>query len=383
MKHYKKVQAKGFSLLPKNFQVYDLAAHYEPRSDFALSARLRHDVKDLAKKYGRPAWMTGAYSGEPTIHTDMKGIAIGTRIEMSSLITKPSARQSRIADVFRCFVEAEERGISSGPIARMTVRFDFADRRVDLRAPIQEAFEEVFGSQCCFQFQFNNYLRIGRAVVHQHLIHHLSEDGPYHSDYQPQVEKVRNELHRQPGRYEGYRYFVEPLFTPGQYPTIKFCYTGPAPDKLIEVTLRQKGGEELVFLTEAEIAADPQRFVSLNDYDLGARRFGNLWVMQEGMLRKIDRVWLPLIYLFMDENFQPILDRTFSWEKLYERQRSSDFAPISSRSSTTFLDICIERLRERRMILREKDNHYRLHPDFLKIEHVTYYEIGEYDKRLG
>jgi hypothetical protein len=85
----------------------------------------------------------------------------------------------------------------------------------------------------------------------------------------------------------------------------------------------------------------------------------------------------------MDENFQPILDRAFTWEELYERQRSNDYAPISSRSSTTFLDICIERLRERRMILREKDNDYRLDPGFFDIEHVTYYEIGEFDKRLG
>jgi hypothetical protein len=369
-------------ILPKHVQVYDLAAHYEPRSDFALSARLRHDIKDLARKYGKPAWMTGAYSGKPTIHTDMKGIAIGTRIEMSSLITKPVQRQSRVADVFRCFVEAEERGISSGPIARMTVRFDHADRRVDLRVPIKEAFEEVFDSTCCFQFQFNNYLRIGRAVVHQGLVSHLREDGPYHSDHQPRVEKVRNELHRQPGRYEGYRYFVEPLFTPGEHPEVNFCYSGARPDRLIEVTLRQKGGEELKFLPESEVNADPGRFVSLTDYDLGARRFGNLWVMQEGRLRKIDRVWLPLVYLFMDEEFQPILDRSFSWEELYDRQRSSDFAPISSRQSTTFLDICIERLRERRMILRDSGR-YRLHPDFLNIEHVTYYELGEFDKRLA
>jgi len=383
MKKPHRIAGRGFSLLPKSVQVYDLAAHYEPRSDFALSARLRHDIKDLARKYGRPAWMTGAYSGAPTIHTDMKGIAIGSRIEMSSLITKPAQRQSRIEEVFRCFAEAEQRDISSGPISRMTVRFDHADRRVDLRVPIQDAFEEVFGSKCCFQFQLNNYLRIGRAVVHQDLINHLREDGPYHSDHQPRVEKVQNELHRQPGRYEGYRYFVEPLFTPGQHPELNFCYTGEKPDKLIEVTLRQKGGEELIFLTETEVAANPRRFVSLNDYDLGARRFGNLWVMQEGMLRKIDRAWLPLVYLFMDENFQPILDRAFTWEELYERQRSNDYAPISSRSSTTFLDICIERLRERRMILREKDNEYRLDPGFFDIEHVTYYEIGEFDKRLG
>ena len=369
-------------ILPKNVQVYDLACHYEPRSDFALSARIRHQIDHLAQRYSRPAWMTGAYSGRPTIHTDMKGIAIGTRIEISRLILRPELRRERVAEVFRMFAEAQERGISSGPISRMTVRYDHADLQVELRVPLQEAFEEVFGSTCCFQFQFDNYLRIGRAVVHQGLIHHLREDGPYHSDHQPRVERVRNELHRAPGRYEGYRYFVEPLFTPGEHPEVNFCYSGEKPDRLIEVTLRQKADETLVFIPECEVATNQDRFISLTDYDLGARRFGRLWFMHEGMLRKFDREWLPLVYLFMDDDFQPMLDRSFSWEELFARQQKSSYVPLSSRSSSTFLDICIERLRDRNLILLE-GRRYRLHPDFLEIEHVTYYEIGEYDKRLA
>lgn len=369
-------------ILPKNAQVYDLACHYEPRSDFALSARLRKSVKDLQNEFGRRAWMTGSYSGRPTIHTDMKGIAIGTRIEMSTLVFRPSRRVDRVANIFRMFQAAADRGISSGPIARMTVRFDHADRRVDLREPIMDAYAEVFGSPCIFQFQFNNYLRIGRAVVHQELVHYLREDGPYHSDHQPRVEKVQNELHRQPGRYEGYRYFVEPLFTPGEKPGVRFCYSGAKPDKLIEVTLRQKSEETLAFLTPQEVDAAPDQYVSLADYDLGSRRFGALWVSEKGLLRRIDRVWLPLVYLFMDDDLWPILDRSFSWEELYSRQRSSGYVPISSRGSTTFLDICIERLRERRIILAD-GSRYRLNPEFPNILHVTYYELGEYDKRLS
>ena len=135
-------------------------------------------------------------------------------------------------------------------------------------------------------------------------------------------------------------------------------------------------------MPEGDVEAHPERYVSLNDYDLGARRFGALWVMQDGMLRKIDRLWLPLVHLFMDEDFQPILDRSFSWEELFERQRTSNYAPLSSRSSSTFLDICLERLRERNVIQR-KGGQYRLHPGFLDVQHVTYYELGEFDKRLA
>ena len=77
------------------------------------------------------------------------------------------------------------------------MKFPNAERKPDARQPIHDAYEEVFDSPCCFQrMQDPHTLRLGRAVVHQALIHHLREDGPYHSDHQPRVERVHSELGR-------------------------------------------------------------------------------------------------------------------------------------------------------------------------------------------
>ncbi|MAE61085.1 MAG: hypothetical protein CMJ49_06985 [Planctomycetaceae bacterium] len=369
-------------ILPIKPQVYDLVAHYEPRADFALSAGIRTAVRQLAKRYTRATWMTGAHAGRPTMHTDMKGISVGTRIEISRLALRPKSRVALVADIFRLFIEAAEKGIASGPIERLAVRFPRAAKRAEARKPVREAFEEVFGSTCCFYRVDPHSLLIGRAVIHQPVINHLREDGPYHSDHQPRVEKVQNELNRQPGRYEGYRYFVELLFTPGQHPEVTFCYSGEKPDRLIEVTMRQKTEEHLVFLPSREVEADPDRFVSLSDYDHGARRFGNVAFMQEGLIRWIDREWLPLVYLFMDDNFQPMMDQTYTWGELFKRQQHSDFAPRASRGSSTFLDLCIEQTTDRNLVVRDGKS-YRLHPGFLEAQHVTYYQLGQYDKRLS
>ncbi|MEE2913219.1 MAG: hypothetical protein VX745_00955 [Pseudomonadota bacterium] len=364
-------------------QVYDLVAHYEPRSDFSLTHSIRAAVKELGQEYRGSTLMTGAHAGTPVIHTDMRGISIGTRLEISRLAIREKDRQPLVAEVFRMFQEAAERGIASGPIDRMTVKFPNAERKPDARQPIHDAYEEVFDSPCCFQrMQDPHTLRLGRAVVHQALIHHLREDGPYHSDHQPRVERVHSELGRRPGRYEGYQYFVEPIFTPGKYPEVVFHYSGDEPSRIIEVTMRQKSEEELQFMKPETMRTDPSRFVSLMDYDQGARRFGRLWVMQEGLLRRLDREWLPLIYLFMDDDLNPMLDVTFTWEELYERQRLSPYVPRAQRFSSTFLDICIERLSERFLVLQE-GGRFRLQSVFNDVQHVTFYELGHYDKRLG
>ncbi len=368
-------------LLPP--QVYDLVAYYEPRADFALTHSIRQAVKQLGQRYRSLTWMLGAHSGRPTLHTDMRGISIGTRLEISRLAWRPESRRHLVADAFRMFAEAAERGIASGPIDRIVIKFPAAERRREARLPLHQAFEDIFNSTCCFQRANDaNTLRLGRAIVHQDLIRHLREDGPYHSDHQPRVERVQNELNRQPGRYEGYRYFIEPLFTPGVYPGVRFCYSGNEPNALIEVTMRQKSDERLVFVPRDEVDGHPERFVSLSDYDQGARRFGPIWVMQEGLLRRVEREWLPLIYLFMDVDMQPILDRSFSWEELFARQRHNSQVPRTARTSETFLDICIERLWERKLVLRD-GNRFRLQPRFLEVEHVTFYDLGQFDKRLA
>nr|VFJ65335.1 MAG: hypothetical protein BECKDK2373C_GA0170839_11291 [Candidatus Kentron sp. DK]VFJ65921.1 MAG: hypothetical protein BECKDK2373B_GA0170837_11561 [Candidatus Kentron sp. DK] len=372
--------------MPIKPQVYDFVAYYEPRADFSLSARIRKAIKELGRRYGRPTWMAGAHAGRPAIYTDMHGISIGARIEISRLIWKPESRRARIAEVFEMFTEAARQGITSGPISRMTVRFRGGKHSIGPRLPVREAFEAVFGSTCCFQVLTTDHrylhMHIGRAVVHQTLLQHLREGGPYHSTYLPRIERVQNELDGQPDRYEGYHYFVKPFLSPEGWPEVDFCYSGHEPARPMEATLLQRTGEQLRFIPESEVEIHSDQFVSLTDYELGARRFGALWIMQQGLIRQLDREYLPLLYLFMDDSGHPMPDRAFNWQELFERQRKSQYVPQASRASGTFLDMGIEHMLERDLIMQEGGN-WCLHPGFSDVLHVTYYELGQYDKRLA
>ena len=78
-------------------QVYDLVAHYEPRSDFSLTHSIRAAVKELGREYRGSTLMTGAHAGTPVIHTDMRGISIGTRLEISRLAIREKDRQPLVA----------------------------------------------------------------------------------------------------------------------------------------------------------------------------------------------------------------------------------------------------------------------------------------------
>ena len=123
-------------------QVYDLVAHYEPRSDFSLTHSIRAAVKELGREYRGSTLMTGAHAGTPVIHTDMRGISIGTRLEISRLAIREKDRQPLVAEVFRMFQEAAERGIASGPIDRMTVKFPNAERKPDCLLYTSDAADE-------------------------------------------------------------------------------------------------------------------------------------------------------------------------------------------------------------------------------------------------
>lgn len=366
-------------LLP---QTFDLAAHYEPRADFALTANVRRALEDLSKKHSRMTFMTGRHSGRPELRTDIKGISVGTRIELSRLVFRKASLHESFVDALQMFKEADQLGVASGPLERITLSYPKHLLRPDPRARAAEAFTQVFGSKCCFFTTHNRLLEMGQVVEHQTLIEHLFESGPYHSDHIKRVEAVRSELQKQPGRYENHKVIVRPQFTPGEHPQVEFCYSGDEPDNLVEVAMRQKASERLRFITSAELAEHADRYVSLSDYEEGARRYGRLWVLQGDLVRNADRQRFAVIHLFFDAQDKPLLDRAFTWQELYERMRDCDRINRATRNSPSFLDLALRSLFDAGFIWT-RDGKYQLAPGFEHFKHVTFYDLGSYDRRLN
>lgn len=364
-------------------RTFNFEAHYEPRADFTLSPNVRRALDELARRHTRWTAMTGKHAGRPVIHTDLKGIAVGTRLELSRLVFGVHRQAVTMAETFALFVEAAEQGICSGPIHRLALGYPHVDRYPVPRASAQQAFRDVFGGNCCFRVQRWDKLEIGRAVIHQTLLEHLHESGPYHSAHQPRVEAVQGEVQRQAGRYENHRVFVQPVIRAGDIPNVRFCYSGPAPEAMVEVAMHQKTGETLEFVDAAQVdAADDHTYVSLTDYDHGSRRFGELWVMQSNLVRALDRHRVPALYLFMDEHEQLELDRWFTWDELYQRQMRCSRIPRAAQQSPSYLELSLDHLLGADCLV-ERKHHYALHPEVVNYNHVTFYEFGQYDKRLN
>lgn len=366
-------------LLP---QTFDLVAHYEPRADFSLTASVRRALDELAKRHSRMTFMTGRHSGRPELRTDIKGISVGTRIELSRLVFRQASQRETFVDALELFKEADNLGVASGPLDRITLSYPKHLYRPEPRAQAAEAFAEVFGRRCRFLTTPNRLLEMGQVVEHQTLVQHLFESGPYHSDHSRRVEAVRTELQKQPGRYENHRVFIRPTFTPGEHPEVQFYYSGDEPDNLVEVAMRQRASERLKFIPTAEVEADPDSFVSLTDYDEGARRYGRLWVLQGDLVRNTDRQRFAAIHLFFDEHDNPLLDETFTWQQLYERMRECSRINRATRNSPSFLDLALRQLTVDGFV-RFDDGEYRLRDGFENFKHVTFYDLGSYDKRLN
>ena len=362
-------------------QAFDLVAYYEPRADFSVSAGVRRALDTLARRYRRPTLMTGRHSGTPALQTDIKGISVGTRIEVSRLIFRPQVQQRVLAEVFKLFVEAAEQGVASGPIQRITLHFKKGHKRAEPRAAALAAFREVFDCECCFLTPRTHHLELGRAVNHQSLLEHLWETGIYHSSHQPRVEFVANELQSQPGRYENHRFFVRPVARAGKMPQVCFCYSGPEPDNLVEVAMQQKTEEHLLFVSPQQIEQHGETYVSLKDYERAARRFGTLWVMQNDLIRALDRQRASLLFLFFNDD-QSICDQWFTWQQLFDRQQSCPHINRASRNSPSFLEMSLLHLREADFVIKDKDR-YRIHPNIEQYRHATFYEMGAYHKRFN
>ncbi|MCA9645094.1 MAG: hypothetical protein KC492_30600, partial [Myxococcales bacterium] len=286
-----------------------------------------------------------------------------------------------IESALRLFRESDERHLASGPISRILVHFKRCDERQAERDLIRQAFATVFdGANCCFLNYERDQLEIGQAVSYQSLVQYLREDGPYHSSHRSRIEIVQRHLQQEVGRYENHHFFVRPVLVEGGIPQIEFVYTGEYRDRKVEAFVEGYTEEKPIYIEPAAFRTQRATFVELKDYERASRRFGGVWVLQRDIVRLLLPQQVAVLYLFFDEQLFPEVERAFTWEQLYERQRMSPHIPAASRNSQTFLDMLLEGLALTRFIVREGDT-YQLGPGFDQYQHVTFYQLGDYSKR--
>ncbi len=362
--------------------VFDITAYYEPSAHFQYSRRIRDQFEHLAKQHYRSTWMLGRYGGLARMQTDIQGIGVATRIEVGRLVLREGRRQALIHSAFELFREAEEHGLVSGCIDRLLVYFPKADERPRERFYIGQAYAAVFaGVDCTFLNRELDLLELGHCVAYQSLVQYLREDGLYHSSHRGRIDTVHRHLQQEVGRYESYKFYVRPEAVAEGAPRLDFCYTGTVPDRKVEAFMQGYTGEQPVFVAPEDFRSERQSFVELTDYERASRRFGGLWILQQDIVRYLMPQQVNVLYLFMDEGLQPELDRVFSWDELFTRQRQSPYISRASRNSQTFLEMVLEGLVRNRFVL-EDDGRFRLCPGFQDFQHVSFYQLGEYRKRL-
>ena len=138
--------------------------------------------------------------------------------------------------------------------------------------------------------------------------------------------------------------------------------------------------EALEFISAEDYESQRSQFSSLSDYERASRRFGGLWILQNDIVRRLYSQQVGALYLFFDEDRRPELDRVFSWDELFERQRESAYIPRASRNSQTFLDMVLEEMVRARFVTT-KDDTYQLAAGFDSYKHVTFYQLDDYRKR--
>ncbi len=367
--------------------VFDLVAYYEPSAHFQFSRRVRNDFGELADEYSRSTWLLGRYSGRAIMQTDIEGIGVASRVEIGRLVLREGNQYELIASAMRMFREAQDRDLSSGSVSRVVVNFPKADSRPPERETIRRAFIEVFADvdeqnlDCAFLAEEIDRLELGRCVEYQTLTNYLREDGLYHSAHRTRIDKVQRHLQQEVGRYENHRFFLRAHAPqPGQVPVIDFCYTGDSADVRVEAFMAGYTDEKVQFMPREQYRDHSAQFTGLSDYERASRRFGKLWILQADLVRRLMPQQVSVLYLFFDQQLQPELTHTFSWEELFERQRSSQFISRASRNSQTYLDMVLEGLVRDRFV-EQVGEQYRLAHGFDVFQHVTFYQLGEYRKR--
>lgn len=368
--------------MPK-LTTFDITAYFEPSAHFQYSRRVRNEFDVLAKSYSRSTWMLGSHGGQARLQTDIQGIGVGTRLEIGRLAFREGSQKEMIQNAFELFREAQERGLVSGPIDRLLVRFGKADQRPRERQAIRQAFIEAFGEgegEGAFLNREKDVLEVGHCVEYQTVVQYLREDGVYHSAHRNRIEKVRRHLQQEVGRYENFKFYVRPQTLEGEIPRLDFCYVGAASDRLVEAFMEGYTDEKPVFVPSGDFPHQRNRFVELEDYERASRRFGGLWVLQEDIVRYLFPQQVGLLYLFFDASLQPELGRSFTWEELHSRQQTSRFIPKAMRQSQTFLEMVLEGLVRNEFVVGE-DEHFQLREGFERFKQVAFYQVGEFRKR--
>lgn len=368
--------------------VFDLVAHYEPSAHFQYTRRVRNEFDVLARNYTRSTWLLGRYGGRPVMQTDIEGIGVACRVEIGRLVLRDGKQYELIHSAMRMFREAQDQDLASGAISRLIVQFSKADSRPHQRETVRQAFIDAFADEsetdvdCAFLCEDVDRLELGRCVEYQTLTNYLREDGHYHSAHRARIDKVQRHLQQEVGRYENHRFFLrthEPEV--GQVPPIDFCYTGDKRDIRVEAFLQGYTEESVQFVPRDQYLAPGNSFAGMSDYERASRRFGKLWILQHDLVRRLYPQQVGVLYLFFDEQMQPEIDRTFSWDDLFERQKVSPFISRASRNSQTYLDMVLEGLLRARFVDDTGGEGFRLAEGFETFRHVTFYELGEFRKR--
>ena len=365
--------------------VFDLVAYYEPSAHFQFSRRVRNIFNELAREYSRSTWLLGRYGGRAAMQTDIQGIGVASRVEIGRLVLREGSQFELIRSALQMFRECQDRELASGPVSRIVVLFPKADERPAERQVVRRAFIEVFGDEgdCFFLAAEEDRLEIGRCVQYQSLTNYLREDSLYHSVHRSRIDKVQRHLQQEVGRYESHRFFLLPeaAADPAAPPVVTFCYTGETADARVEAFMEGYTGERVEFIDAERYARDESRFTGLSDYERASRRFGSLWILQGDLVRRLMSQSASALYLFFDADLQPELQREFSWEELHQRQRQSPYIARASRNSQTYLEMVLEGL-ERHGFVEVDGDHFRLAEGFADFRHVSFYNLGEYRKRL-
>ncbi|MEW6754397.1 MAG: hypothetical protein AB1505_25955 [Candidatus Latescibacterota bacterium] len=373
---------KGFTGGVPKPKVFDITGYFEPSAHFQYSRRVRAELEDLAREYARSTWMLGSHGGKARLQTDIQGIGVATRLEVGRLAFREDSQKALIQNAFELFAEAHRRGLVSGPIERILVRFSKADQRPREREYIRQAFAAAFKEgECAFLSRERDLLELGYCVAYQTVVQYLREDGLYHSAHRDRIEKVRRHLQQEVGRYENHKFYVRPQAVPGQIPRLDFCYTGAQADRRVEAFMEGYTDVKAIFVSLEDFQAQRGEFVELTDYERASRRYGGLWVLQGDIVRYLFPQQVGLLYLFFGEDLQPELDRVFAWDELFARQQGSRFIPKSMRHSQTFLEMVLEGLVRNGFVAQEEEDRYQLRHGFEDFTHVAFYNQGDYRKR--
>jgi|APSaa5957512622_1039677.scaffolds.fasta_scaffold05310_7 hypothetical protein len=365
--------------LPK---IFDITAHFEPSAHFQYSRRVRKEFDVLARTYAKSTWMLGSHGGRARLQTDIQGIGVATRVEIGRLAFTGGSQKDLVQNAFEMFREAQEKGVVSGPIDRLLIRFSKADQRPRERELMRRAFTDGFHEgECAFLTREEDLLELGQCIAYQSVVQYLREDGLYHSAHRDRIEKVRRHLQQEVGRYENHKFYVRPQAIEGGIPKLDFCYTGAEPDRRVEAFMEGYTEEIPIFYSPAEFQEQRHTFVAMVDYERASRRFGGLWVLQTDIVRYLFPQQVNVLYLFFDEELQPETGRFFGWEELFMRQQASPYIAKSMRQSQTFLEMVLEGLVRNGFVVQEGEL-FQLQEGFEDFQHVAFYQLGDFRRRL-